>query len=50
MQDKGVKFRDSLNRSPEIPREAVEGGIFERFSGYFRPKVVSEVMSGVDVL
>ena len=31
--DKCVKFRDPrVNRSPEILLEAVEGGIFDRFS------------------
>ena len=32
VRDKFVKFRDpGLNRSWEIPPEAVEGGIFDRF-------------------
>ena len=45
--DKVVKFRAAhLNRSREIPSEAVVGDIFNGFS---RPEVVVDVLSSVDV-
>ena len=46
-----VKFIDSrLNRSPEIPPNAIRGGIFDCFFRInFRPEVVSGVISGVAV-
>ena len=48
--DKCVKFRDPyLNRSREIPPEAVGGGIFHFFSLNFRPEVDNDVIFGVAV-
>ena len=46
-----VKFRDPyLNRSREIPPEAVGGGIFDSCFRYkFRPEVDNDVLSGVAV-
>ena len=46
--DKPVKFRDpSLNRSREIPSEAVGGGIFDRFFKFdnCQPEVARRVTS-----
>ena len=47
--DKAVRCLDRrLNRSREIPREAVGGGIFDGFfRDDFRPEVVSDVISDV---
>ena len=48
--DKPIKFRNPrLNRSREIPPQAVGGGIFDGFRNIFPPEVVSEVISGADV-
>ena len=48
--DKCVKCGDPcLNRSPEIPPEAVGGGIFGRFPNFneCRPEAAGDVTSGV---
>ena len=47
--NKPVKFREPrLNRSREIPLEAVRCGIFDGFFRVnFRPEVVSDVISSV---
>ena len=48
--DKFVKLRDPrLNSFEEIPPEAIGGGILDFFHDNFRPKVVSDVISGVYV-
>ena len=45
-----MKFRyPRLNRYRGIPPEAVEGGIIDDFRDNFRPEVVSDVISSVDV-
>ena len=48
--DKHVKFHDpSLNRSREIPPDAVGGGIFIFFPYGFRPGVENDAISSVAV-
>ena len=48
--DKRVKFHDlSLNRSREIPPEAVRGGIFDVFTYNFQPEVYKDEISGISV-
>ena len=48
--DKRVKFHDpGLNRSREIPPEAVRSGIFDCFPYNFRHEVDNDVISGMDV-
>ena len=48
--DKRVKFHDPrLNRSREIPLEAVGGGVFDCFTYNFRPEVDNDVISGMAV-
>ena len=49
--DKCVNFRDPiLNRSREIPPDAVGGDICDRFINYnLRPEVDNDVISGVVV-
>ena len=47
--DKFIKFPDPcLNGSPEIRPEAVGGGIFDRFTNFYkcRPEVAGDVISG----
>ena len=48
--DESVKLHDpSLNRSPEIPTEAVGGDIFDCFLYNFRHEVDNDVISGVAI-
>ena len=52
VNDKHEKFCDlRLNRSRQIPPEAIGGGIFDRFINFnnCQPEVSSDVMSGVVV-
>ena len=52
VHDKHVKFRyPCLNRSREIPPEAIGGGIFNRFLNFdnCQPEVASDVISNVVV-
>ena len=48
--EKCIKFsRPGLNRSQEIPSEAIRSGIFDIFRYNFRPEVDNDVVSGVAI-
>ena len=50
VSDKQMLFRDHrLDRTREIPSEAIEGGILAAFCDNFRLKEVCDVKSGVAI-